>query len=471
MTFQEKKYLPHVLILAIVGLGAFMDGLDGAIVNVALPFIAGDFHADIGIGSLVITTYLVALSGLMILFGKVSSIYGTKKVFIAGTAVFTLASLMCVISWDIASLIAFRFIQGTGAAMIAPAAVATVAVHMPESQRAKSLGIIAAASALAFAIGPVLGGFLTEFFSWHWIFLINIPIGIITIAGAVKILPGDIPLPHKKADFDYRGAVLFFAGMALLVVPLSFAGDRDIPLLSIATPLVLSLIFFTLFVCTEKNAKDPLIRLQMFFNRNFSCSTGAYTLFMIAYGGLLLLLPFYFEGILKLSAGSAGLLLLVPSAVITITSPSGGYYADKCGARKICAASAALFLLSILMISFFGVATILPYIILSLFIMGLGGGPFLSAGSSRILEHSEEADREIASGIMSTAIYFGTGLGTALFTAIFTFFSGSDGAVNVSPSDFLSGFDSAMYFGILCCIFVLAFSLLAADKNPGLSRT
>jgi len=468
MNTQERKYLPHILILAIVGLGAFMDGLDGAIVNVALPYIAGDFHADMGIASLVITIYLVALSGLMIIFSKVLSITGIKKIYIAGIAIFTLSSLLCVIAWDISSLIIFRFIQGAGAAMIAPSAVATVAVHMPQSQRAKSLGIIAAASALAFAIGPVLGGLLTEFFSWHWIFLINIPIGIITIAGAAKILPGDNPHPHKKSDFDYMGAGIFFAAMTCLVIPLSFAGEKGIDVLYIGAPLLASIIFFMIFISVEKRAKDPLVRINMFANRNFSYSAAAYTLFMVAYGGLLLLLPFYFEGILKLSAAGAGILLLIPSIAITITSPAGGYFADRHGAMKICAASSALFLLSIVMISFFGLETSLPYIMVSLVIMGIGGGPFMSSGSSRIIEHSKEEDREIASGIMSTAIYFGSGLGTAIFTAIHTFFSGGGGGKVIRPAEFMTGFDSALYFGIICCIIVLLLSIMAKDRKANL---
>lgn len=465
MNIQERKYLPHILILAVVSLGAFMDGLDGAIVNVALPYIAGDFQADMGVASLVITIYLVALSGLMIIFSKVLSFAGAKKLYIAGIGIFTFASLLCALSWDITSLILFRLIQGTGAAMIAPSAIATAAIHMPESERARSLGIIAAASALAFAIGPVLGGFLTEFFSWHWIFLINIPIGIITIAGAAKILPGDISHTHEKSNFDYAGAAVFFTAMTCLVIPLSFAGDKGGNGFYIPALLAASIILFIVFVFIEKRAKDPLVRIQMFFNSNFSYSTGAYTLFMVAYGGLLLLLPFYFEGVLKLSAAGAGLLLLVPSIVITITSPAGGYLADKHGAMKICAASSALFLLSVVMISFFGIETSLPYILVSLIILGIGGGPFMSSGSSRIIEHSEEEDREIASGIMSTSIYFGSALGTALFTAIYSFFSNAGEDAKVRPSEFMAGFDSAMYFGIICCILVFALSVMAKDKK------
>jgi EmrB/QacA subfamily drug resistance transporter len=465
MNTSERKYLPHILILAVVGLGAFMDGLDGAIVNVALPYIAGNFHAEMGVASLVITVYLVALSGLMIIFGKVLSIAGIKKIYIAGIAIFTVASLLCALSWDITSLIIFRLIQGTGAAMIAPSAVATVAVHMPESERAKSLGIIAAASALAFAIGPVLGGLLTEFLSWHWIFLINLPIGVITILSAARILPGDIPHTKGKSSFDYAGAAVFFAAMAFLVLPLSFAGDKTMNWSSVGALLAVSIILFALFVFIENRAKDPLLKMHMFSDRNFSFATTAYTLFMAAYGGLLLLLPFYFEGVLKLSAAGAGMLLLVPSVVITITSPAGGYFADKHGAMKICSASSAIFLLSMVMISFFGIEATLPYILISLIIMGIGGGPFMSSGSSRIIEHADEENREIASGVMSTAIYFGSALGTALFTAIFTFFSGAGEGEKIQPSRFLDGFDSAMYFGIICCIIVLVLSIMVKDRK------
>ena len=208
--------------------------------------------------------------------------------------------------------------------------------------------------------------------------------------------------------------------------------------------------------------------MHMFANRNFSYSAAAYTMFMVAYGGLLLLLPFYFEGILKLSAAEAGILLLIPSIAITITSPAGGYFADKHGAMKICAASSALFLLSILMISFFGVETSLPYILVSLIIMGIGAGPFMSSGSSRIIEHSEEEDREIASGIMSTAIYFGSALGTAIFPATHTFFSGGSSAKVIVPAEFMTGFDSALYFGIICCIFVFLLSVMAKDRKANL---
>ncbi|WP_421909002.1 MFS transporter [Methanolacinia petrolearia] len=465
MNTSERKYLPHILILAVVGLGAFMDGLDGAIVNVALPYIAGNFHAEMGVASLVITVYLVALSGLMIIFGKVLSIAGIKKIYIAGIAIFTVASLLCALSWDITSLIIFRLIQGTGAAMIAPSAVATVAVHMPESERAKSLGIVAAASALAFAIGPVLGGLLTEFFSWHWIFLINLPIGVITILSASRILPGDIPHTNGKSGLDYAGAAVFFAAMAFLVIPLSFAGDKTMNWSSVGAFLAVSIILFALFVFIEKRTKDPLLKMHMFSDRNFSFATLAYTLFMAAYGGLLLLLPFYFEGVLKLSAAGAGMLLLVPSVVITITSPAGGYFADKYGAMKICSASSAIFLLSMVMISLFGIETTLPYILISLIIMGIGGGPFMSSGSSRIIEHADEENREIASGVMSTAIYFGSALGTALFTAISTFSSRAGEGENIQASGFLEGFEPAMYFGIVCCIIVLVLSIMVKDRK------
>ncbi|MDD4300823.1 MAG: DHA2 family efflux MFS transporter permease subunit [Methanomicrobium sp.] len=455
------------MILLVVGIGAFMDGLDGAIVNVSLPQIASGLNADLGAASLVVTVYLVMLSAFMIIFAKSSVFIGIKRTYTAGLLIFTVSSLLCAASWSIESLIAFRAVQGLGAAMIAPSAIATIAIHIKESERAKSLGIIAAASALAFAIGPVAGGLLTEYLSWHWIFLINLPIGIIGIILAKYILPSDNKKPFNRADFDYAGSVLFIIAMALFILPLGFLGAKQEGFINPAYLLGMSVLFFLFFAATEKKAKDPLIDMILFSDKNFTYSTVSYSAAMLSYGGLILILPFYFEYIMSLTPGQSGLYLLIPSVLITILSPIGGNLADKKGARLICSVSAAVFILSFTVILLsFGLKDIF-WVILALIIMGIGLGPFMSAGSSRIIEHSGDGKKEMASGIMSTSIYFGTALGTALFTAILTFFSGSSGlkgGMEISASQFMTGFNSAIIAGIIFCIIIAITAYLAHDK-------
>lgn len=463
---NSEKYPPY-LILLVVGIGAFMDGLDGAIVNVSLPQIASGFNADLGVASLVVTVYLVALSAFMIIFAKTSAFLGIKKIYTGGLLLFTISSVFCAASWSIETLIAFRALQGLGAAMIAPSAIATIAIHIKESERAKSLGIIAAASALAFAIGPVAGGFITEFLSWHWIFLINIPIGIAGIILAKYILPKDTPKPFRKAEFDYAGSILFIIAMTFFILPLGFLGGKADGILNPAYLLIISAIFFFLFAVTEKKAKDPVIDLTLFFDKNFTYSTISYSAAMLAYGGLILILPFYFEYIMEMTPAKSGLFLLIPSILITILSPLGGHIADKKGARMICFASSAVFLISLSVIFLtFGLKEII-WTVMALIVMGIGLGPFMSAGSSRIIEHSDKDKKEIASGIMSTSIYFGTALGTALFTAIFGFFSGGAGLktdIEISVSEFMTGFNSAVGAGIFFSLIIVITAYLAKDK-------
>jgi len=462
----DKQAVSTGLILLVVGIGAFMDGLDGAIVNVSLPEIATGFNADISTASLVLTIYLVALSSLMVIFAKISSFTGTKKIYIGGLAIFTIASLFCAAAWNIETLIAFRALQGLGAAMIAPSAVATIAVHVRESERAKSLGVIAAASALAFALGPVTGGLITEFLSWHWIFLINLPIGIVAIILAYYFLEDDARGDITVRAFDYPGAVLFFVAMTLFILPLGFLGEKPVGLFNPVYFLIVSAVVFLLFILAEKKAQDPVMDLSLFSSRGFSCSVIAYSFAMLAYGGIILILPFFFQGILAMSPGEAGLFLLIPSLIITVLSPVGGSLADKKGAGIVCTVSSVIILLAFLMMGFISPASTLGLLVAALVIMGIGFGPFMSAGSSRIIEHSGEGRREMASGIMSTSIYFGTALGTALFTAIFSYFSGGDNgsAAGIQVSSFMSGFFAVVIAGILFSIIVIVTSFLAGKK-------
>lgn len=454
------------LLLLVVGIGAFMDGLDGAIVNVSLPQIAAGFNADISLASLVLTIYLVVLSSLMVIFAKISTFVGTKKIYIGGLTVFTLASLLCAGSWNIEALIAFRALQGLGAAMIAPSAVATIALHVQTSERAKSLGVIAAASALAFALGPVAGGLITEYLSWHWIFLINLPIGIVAIVLARYLLADDAPITAASRTFDYPGAILFFLAMTLFILPLGFLGEKSAGIMEPVFLLALSAAAFVLFCLAEKKAQNPIIDLTLFGNRNFSCSTVSYSVAMLAYGGLLLILPFYLQAILSLSPGEAGLFLLIPSIIITVLSPLGGMLADKRGTRAVCVTSSAIFFIAFLVMLSLSPASGTGLLIFALVIMGIGFGPFMSAGSSRIIGHSGDDKREMASGIMSTSIYFGTALGTALFTAIFSFFSGAQGAGSDLPVPvFMSGFHAAMAAGVLFCIVVIITSWMVKEKS------
>lgn len=458
MDSSPAKYLrDETLLLAVISIGVFMDGLDGAIVNVSLPQIAQDFGAEIGLASLVITAYLIFLSGLMITFGKIASYRGAKKIYLGGIAIFTASSLLCALSTGIEMLIIFRSLQGIGAAMIAPTAIGIVAAEIPEERRGKSLGILVAASSFAFALGPVAGGILTEYLSWHWIFLINIPIGVAATALSMKYIPKseNIPgdNPKQRVNFDYAGSLLFLISVGILIITLGMAGEEGPLSPSVIISLAFCAALFYLFYRREKSAADPVLDINIFRIPAFNSSTATYMLIMGAFGGAVLMLPFYFQYIRSWSPAMAGLALLIPSVVITIFSPLGGIAADRYGARVVCIISGILATAGFLLTAFYSETSTIIYIAATLLLLGLGCGPVMSAGASGIISSAPAEKKEIASGIMSTSVYLGTAIGTAAFTAIFSLFTREAGSsVNPGTEAFIEGFMACFIAGTLFCL-------------------
>jgi len=452
-----KVFRYENLLLIVISIGVFMDGLDGAIVNVSLPQIAQDFGAEIEFVSLVVTAYLIFLSGLMITFGKIASYKGAKKIYITGIGLFTVSSLLCALSTGIEMLILFRSLQGVGAAMIAPTAIGIVAKEVPEERRGKSLGILVAASSFAFALGPVAGGFLTEYLSWHWIFLINIPIGIAATALSLKYIPKSEIIPdenHKKTGtFDYTGSLLFLISVAILITTLGMAGDAGPLSPSVITSLAVCAALFYLFIRREKSVPDPVLDISIFRIPAFSSSTATYMLIMGAFGGAVLILPFYFQYIKSWSPAMAGLALLIPSVMITIFGPLGGMAADRFGTGTVCVISGILATAGFFVTSFYSVNATLIFIAATLLLLGLGCGPLMSAGASGIISSAPAEKKEIASGIMSTSVYLGTAIGTAAFTAIFSLFTRTaSSSMNPGADAFLDGFFSCFIAGTLFCL-------------------
>lgn len=189
---KSTKPAPHQwLILLLISLAAFMGALDTTIVNISLPSISKYFGSDIATVSWVSITYLLVLSSTLITFGRVADIRGYKKIYIAGFVIFTLGSLSCGLSSTIFMLIGFRVLQGAGAAMLQAIGGAMVVRYLPEKARGTAFGVLTTSAAVGLAAGTPLGGFLSQFYSWHWIFFVNLPVGIFAIILALTILPRD----------------------------------------------------------------------------------------------------------------------------------------------------------------------------------------------------------------------------------------------------------------------------------------
>ena len=271
------------LLLIAVGIAVFMDALDGSVVNIALPVIAEEFGTDAGTISWVSVAYLVTVAGLILIFGRFADRGYVKIFFIIGFVLFSAGSVACGISADLTLLIIARVLQGAGAALIAAAAPMLCVKFLPASMLGVSMGVLTAASSVGFAIGPAIGGVITHFLSWHWIFFINIPIGIFAALFAVKIIPRSAAPGRERIDLT--GAVSLFCLMVTGIFALerlAHFGPFHPLFLVPASICILSLI---IFCATELRCALPMLNIRVFKNRTLTCIVLA---FLISLGRLML---------------------------------------------------------------------------------------------------------------------------------------------------------------------------------------
>jgi EmrB/QacA subfamily drug resistance transporter len=299
------------LLLGAVALGVVMDGIDGSIVNVALPTMATYFDTDTGTIAWVIITYLLMMAGLLLVFGKLADRGLAKRLFLLGFVIFTLGSAACGIAPSLDILLSARIVQGAGAAMIAAVAPLLCIRYLPKETLGTAMGVIAAAASIGFAAGPAIGGILTQHLSWHWIFLVNIPIGIIGILFASRVIPRDEP-EDSTASFDYPGALTLFLAMVFCTFVLEEIAARGL-----TDPLVLAcgalcLICSGLFVARELTTPEPFLNIRIFSQLHFTAVLAAYLLVNLIFMGVLYLLPFYLTTEMHFNLMTSGLYLLIP---------------------------------------------------------------------------------------------------------------------------------------------------------------
>ena len=455
------------LLLGAASLGVIMDGIDGSIVNIALPQIATDFNTDAGTIAWVIIAYLLMMAGLLLVFGKIADRGLMKKIFILGFVIFTLSSFICGISPHLNILLAGRVIQGIGAAMIAAVAPLICVRYLPPHMLGVAFAVIAASASIGFAAGPPLGGILTEYLSWHWIFLINIPIGIIGIPCIYKIIPKDPPA-KEKIPFDYIGAATLFGAIVFGIFAI-----KEIAVLSITDPLILvitalCIICFSVFIVRELTTPLPFINIRIFKKWQFSAVTLAFFLINIIFMGVMYLLPFYLSAEMHFDMATSGMYLLITPLIVFITSIPFGRLSDMYGRRWFVVAAC------ILLVVFNAIyAVILPEagnipLIIALVLMGITLGIASGPGPSRIIETAPKGEEGTASSLMITSMYLGGVVGTALYAMIFTLITASDGVVAFADLDsatFLSGFHFTISVGLVLSVIPLILSAMVKDEK------
>lgn len=402
--------------LAALLVGYFVVVVDMTVVAVANPVIVDDLGADVGQVVWATSAYLLTFAALLLPAGRLGDHVGQRNVYLGGLALFTAASLACGLSPTIEILIGSRAVQGVGAALIAPQAMAAVTRLFPVERRGAAMSLWGAVSGLANLVGPIMGGALADTGGWQWVFFINVPLGVAGLALAAKLVPALPGTPHR---FDVRGMALSTAGMVLLVVGIQEGGPRGWDAASLGAIAVGTAVLAVFAVHQHRSAGEPLMPLDIFRSRNFTLTAVAVALAAAAVSALLVPLYFYLEEVRDLSGTSAGLVFAPMAVLAIICVPVAGILADRAHPRVIPLTGCALFAATIAVFSVFMTPdSPLAVFLLGAAIAGVANAciwPALAATATRGLPDDRAG---VGAGAYNAIRQVGAALGTAAIGAV-----------------------------------------------------
>lgn len=459
MEIQEIQYKNRGLILINIVLLTFMACLDSSIVNVALPVMADYFSVGMNSISAVVSTYLIAISATVLIFGRLGDIKGTVKIFKIGIVVFTAGSLLCAISNSLELLVVSRIIQAVGAAAYMATNQGIVTRVFPANERGKALGITGSFVALGTLVGPPLGGFIVDAASWEYIFLINIPIGIFAFVMGLKVLPRDEE--SKKARFDIKGAGLFLLFIISLFAALLSGEQLGFANPAILAGFALAIAAFILFIRVESREESPLLQLSIFKNRLFSLSILCGFLLFVSMNCSNIILPFYFQDVIKLTPSATGLYMMTYPLVLVVVAPLSGHISDKIGSELLTFVGLMIFSLG-----FFLMATVTGSfhpvkLIMIIAVMALGNGMFQSPNNSLIMSSVPRNRVGVAGSINALVRNLGMVVGVSLSTLML--YGVMSSKLGYTVTTFVSGRESEFTFAMsVTYLCAGSLSLLAA---------
>lgn len=414
-TLHEVDYGRKWYVLLAVAMGIFLATIDGSIVNVALPTFQETFNTSFAVVQWVMLSYLLTVTTLMLGIGRLADMLGKRPLYLAGFVIFTLGSALCAFAPTIGVLIAFRVLQAIGAAMVQALGIAILTEAFPAEERGRALGIGGLMVSIGVVTGPTLGGLLLDALSWHWIFLVNLPIGLLGIWIALRNVPA--VQPPGGETFDVWGAVTLFAALCTLLLGLTLGQEWGFGELWVQAMLGAAVVVFGLFVWIEWRQRYPMVELRLFRTLQFSTNLGTGFLSYLSIGGMFILLPFFLQGVLGYDVRLVGLLLAVVPVALGVTAPVAGALSDRFGTRPISVLGLALLMIGFLCAATTTVETTIAGYVVRFLPIGLGMGIFTSPNNSAIMGAVPRARLGIASGLLSITRTLGQTSGIAILGA------------------------------------------------------
>ena len=453
-----------IRVLLSVGLGTFMSALDASVVNTVLPVIRADYRVPVEVIQWVSAAYLLIMGSLLLTFGRLGDLRGNKRVYLAGLVVFVPASVLCGVSPSVEMLIAARVLQGVGAAIVVSNSPAILIGSVHPSRMGQALGLQAAMTYIGLAVGPSLGGWLTDQWGWRSIFFMNVPVGVIAFAIGLRHIPEEQNLPLREETFDRIGAILFLG--AFLALQLALSRGNAWGWLS---PSTLGVIAGTaalgfLFVRQETAADSPMLHLALFRNRLFSFSVGSALVNYICFAFVLFLAPFYLIQGRGYTAAKAGIVLSAQFLSMVVTAPVSGRIADRVGSRVPATTGMAILAVGLFILSAMNGESPLHLVVIGLVVTGVGMGIFVTPNNSAMLGAAPPGRKGVASGILATSRLLGMATGISFAGAILAGVVGSRSAHGIPPERIFK----AIHIGFIAAgLAASAGTVLTAARSEG----
>lgn len=405
------------LVFAVTAVGTFMATLDSSIVNVAMPTLASVMSASVDLAQWVVTAYLLAITSLLLPFGRLGDMLGRRRIYALGFFVFTIGSILCGIANEIYMLIAARVVQAIGASMLMANGPAIITLTFPAEGRGRALGINGTVVALGSMTGPALGGLLVGAFGWESVFFVNIPVGLAGAAFAWRLLK-DEPARQKEL-FDVYGAGIFALAMTSLLLVVSLGHVRGWFSFEIMAGFLVSIIAFWIFIRHERKTEFPMLDLSLFDRWLFLAGSLSGMLSFMAGFSNVFLLPFFLDGVLGLSPRQIGLLLTPFPLLMALTAPISGRLSERMNPAVLTTAGLLITTLGLWLQAGLTEQSSLLRIAAGQAVLGFGNGIFQSPNNNSVMSSVPRSKVGIAGGVNALVRNLGMVLGVGIAVTVF----------------------------------------------------
>ena len=456
---EQIKNKNLTMILIGIGIVIFMSTLDSSIVTVALPVLSKALNTNISLINWVVTMYLIVMSSTLMIFGKLGDKYGKIKFFKWGTLLFVISSALCALSVSWLTLIISRSLQAIGAAMTMATSNGIIVEVFPDSRRGQALGWMGSFVSLGGIIGPSIGGILLNFFPWHIIFWLNVPIGIIAIFLLFRYLPNKLDQKYANRGFDLTGSVLLVIGFTSMFVGILLSQQLGWADWRILTMTIVGLILLVILYCYEAKQNEPILPVNLFKNKWFTIQLLACFMVFIIDFFFDVIAPFYLQNARGFSPLFSGFFLLIFPVVQLFVAPISGSLADRHDPFKITLIGLAIISFGQIFYVISGLNNTILIFAVGAALAGLGNGLFHSPNNVLVMSNVSQKDYGSAGSVYSLARTVGMVVGSAMSTTLlFGSMSILDGSrvksyIPSKPQLFIDGMH--ITFGLSCAISVI----------------